>query len=176
MLTLLTAALAADCATRLGDTEPDGVVPMYASCHWADVDPARVGALIGDPGAHDRVFSRVIGAKVLGTDGDVTRVWQRHAAPPIADREVVVAWRHTRQGATDVWTWRTVPAALPLVAGDAVVARWEGTWRVTPDGRGGAYVEHENHYAATDFPGWMLRPFLGGELDGVLDQLRAAAQ
>ncbi len=152
-----------------------GVTPVRVDCDW-QIEPARLHALLVDPGGHVKVFGSLTESTVLGRQGDATLVRQVQQAGGIAPRAVVVAWtvRDVPNGRR--YEWRKAPDQS-LAAGRGVeVARYEGFWEVTSAG-GGSHVAYEVRYAAGgDVPAFLVRTFQPNAIRAAAGELRVAAE
>jgi hypothetical protein len=145
---------------------------MWASCDWPDVDEAAVVDALGDPERYGRVWPNVLQSRVLGREGEVLHVWQRHDLPAFADREVVIDWRARAVGGGWRVSWTTSTIAWEPEPGDERCPRYDARWDVTPMPGGGTRVVHEARYASGTLPAWLVRPFLGRELAHAVEALR----
>lgn len=161
------------CDLFLGPTEADGrVIPMWAECHWPHVSFEAISEALDDP-SRLRDFRDVVDVQVLDSDERFNRVWQLHAVPLVADREVAVDIVRTDRARGSVWSWSvTEDVALPLDAANVACPFWSGSWTVEPDGDG-VRVTLVNRYHHGEFPAWLVRPFLTGKLAETLADLEA---
>ncbi len=164
------------CRLYLGPTEAEGVVPMRAECHWQGVDGAAIADIVAHPDGHEEVWSQIAETRVWSGEADAQRLWFLHDLPGFSDREVVVDWRREDLAGGGVHTsWTTADVDFEAAPGHTRARLFEGEWTVRPLEGGVVQVLHETRYDPGAFPGWLVRPFLGGTLEGVMDDLRQSA-
>lgn len=159
------------CVLALGASEPDGVVPMWATCDWPDVTESAVVAALSRPERYARIWPNVVDSRVVGRDGDTLQVWQKHDLPAFADREVVIDWRASAISGGWRVAWTTSALDWEPAPGDERCVRYDARWDVMPLPGGGTRVVHEARYASGTLPAWLVRPFLGSELERAVEAL-----
>lgn len=162
----------AGCTLALGPDEADGVVPMWASCEWPDVEPAAVISALSSPQRYGRIWPNVLASRVVGEHDGALQVWQKHDLPAFADREVVVDWHATAIPGGRRFSWVTADVEWELQPGDERCVHYEARWDVTLRPGGGVRLVHETRYASGTLPPWLIRPFLGRELASAVEALR----
>ncbi|MEZ4319246.1 MAG: SRPBCC family protein [Myxococcota bacterium] len=165
-----------DCVVYKGPAEADGVIPIFAACDWADVQPAKLNALQYDWEGHAKVFSTVKSSKITKTEGEKSLVHQVHAISGVSDREVSIwMWRDTVPGGFQ-YNWKSDGPMEPA-KGNVATARHEGFWRVTERPEGGSHVEYELIYdPGGSVPGFLVRWFQTSGTITTTQELRAAAK
>lgn len=183
----LTAALAAPAGfAHVGDgagcrlyrgPSDGGVAPARAECHWPEVDPRVLGALLARFERYDELIPPVTRSTVVRVVGDRALVHQVARTRGIAPREVLL-WmeRAASDGASRV-RWTTA-AELPLELPPRHVRapRNEGWWEIAAHPQGGARVVHQVTYdPGGSVPGWVVRWAQVGGLREVMTHVRALA-
>jgi hypothetical protein len=163
----------AGCELALGPDEADGVVPMWAACEWPEVSPDALAVALDAPERYVRIWANVLESRVIGRQGGMLQVRQRHDLPAFADREVVVDWRVSTIPGGRRYTWTTSTVDWDPSPDAERCVRYEARWDVTALPGGGARVVHETRYASGTLPAWLVRPFLGRELTRAVAALRA---
>jgi hypothetical protein len=102
---------------------------------------------------------RMVERRVVVEDGPLERlIWQLSRPPLVSRRETLL--RLTRDCTPDggcTLRFRSEPGAGPVSVPDAVrILLVRGLWRFTPDGQGGAFVEH----SIVSDPGGDIPPWL----------------
>lgn len=169
----------AGCELSQGPTEADGVTPMLAACHWPEVDPARLSAMLARFDRYADYIAPVQSSEVVRQEGERALVHQLARTRGIAPREVLL-WMEAVpvEGGGTRYTW-TSDATLPLeLQGNHVRApRNDGWWEVAPHPEGGARV---GHFVAYDpggsVPDWIVRWAQTGGLSQVMSEMRAYAR
>lgn len=166
-----------DCTIYKGPADDDGVNPMIAECHWAEVDPDGLIGKLSDYGAFDDLIFGVERSEVERVEGDRSLVHQVQSTKGIATREVLI-WMSTSVGerATTI-AWRTASDEDLVVSdGNVRAPRNDGAWEVGPHPDGGARIVHRIAYdPGGNVPGWVVRWFQVGGMLQVMTEVRAAA-
>ena len=169
--------VADDCTLYSGPTDSSGNTPMFADCHWPEVDPTVLQDRLRQWESYDAYIFAITSCTILKTDGARTLVHQVQVAPAIANREVAV-WMeaHEVEGGVRV-TWKNDPSEpLQLAKGSIRAPINEGYWEVTDHPEGGAKVSHWVHYdPGGRVPTWLVRRFSVGGLESVMRDVRALA-
>lgn len=186
--TLLTHALAAppagftelkrdnDCVVYRGTVDGGGIAPVYADCHWPDVAPEKLHALLADWEGHANVHATVVSSKIEKTEGEKSLVYQVHQLSGISNREVRIWMQKTAVSGGFEYSWKNDGVVEPQ-KGNVATARHIGYWRVTPDPAGGSHVEYSLDYdPGGSVPGFLIRWFQAGGTVETTNELRTAAK
>jgi len=164
------------CELSLGPASPTGVVPMRAECHWPDIAPDKVHALLGAWGDHDRYWSSVQSSDVKRTDGARTWVHQVHQSKGIADRECIVVMQSESIDGGTKYHWTLDQGQLQVGDGRVEVAQSDGFWEITAHPDGGTRAIHQLSYdPGGSVPGFLVRWFQTSGLTAVVTELEAYA-
>jgi len=165
------------CELSLGAPLGNGVVPMRAECHWADIAPEKVHALMAAWADHDLYFSAVSASDVLRTDGSRVWVHQVHVAKGISDREAILVMEKKPIPGGFRYGWTLDNAGL-TVATDRVAAAWDdGFWEVSAHPQGGTLAVHQLAYdPGGSVPSFLVRWFQTSGLTAVVEELEAWAR
>jgi hypothetical protein len=168
---------ASGCTLYAGPSDSGGIAPMFADCHWPEVSPQPLQALLGKWDAYDQYIFAIVSCTVLKTEGSRTLVHQVQTAPAIAQREVVVWMEAVPVSDGMRFTWENDPSEpLELAKGSVRAPRNAGYWEVTRHPEGGARVVHAISYdPGGRVPAWLVRRFSVGGLEGVMTEVRALA-
>jgi len=161
------------CNLFLGPAEADGVVPMRAECHWADVTLAKFDGAFAKWEDHDVFFSSIAESDILGSAGGKTQVRQVHTTKGISDRFIVIdGTRAANAGGGFKYAW-TKSAHQSAQPADTVAAlRSDGYWEVTPAADGGIDLVHQLSYdPGGSVPGFLVRWFQTGGLEAIVTDL-----
>lgn len=160
------------CTLMLGPAEADGVVPMRAECHWADVPYDKFVRVFSKWEDHDVFFGTISASDVLSVNAGVSQVHQVHVSKGIADREIVLDGTSAPDGDGTKFSWKK-SAHQVGASGDRVeVARSEGYWIARPAADGGVDVEHQLSYdPGGSVPGFLVRWFQTSGLSSIVTDL-----
>lgn len=165
------------CELSLGPALPNGVVPMRAECHWADLSPDTLHGLLAAWADHDLYFSSVETSDVVRTDG--ARVWvkQTHVAKGISNREAILVMEKTAVAGGARYGW-TLDNGDAKPADGNVLAAWDdGFWEITAHPSGGTKAVHQLAYdPGGSVPSFLVRWFQTSGLTAVVEELEAAAR
>ena len=187
-LLIITSALAAPpgfkvtkntdhCELSLGPALATGTVPMRAECHWPDVAPDKVHALLGAWGDHDRYWSSVAQSDVQRTDGARSWVHQVHQSKGISDRECVVVMSSESISGGTKYQWTLDQGDLTVEKGRVKVAQSDGYWEITAHPDGGTKAIHQLAYdPGGSVPGFLVRWFQTSGLTAVVTEIEAYAK
>ncbi len=169
------AKTANDCTIYKGPADADGVIPVFADCHWPEIPPEKLHALEYDWEGHSKVFSTVESSKIVKKDGDRARVHQVHALSGVSNREVEVwMWREEVPGGYQ-YNWKSDTPVTPA-DGNVATAKHIGFWRITKHPEGGSRAEYQLSYdPGGSVPGFMVRWFQTSGTVDTTTELRAAA-
>lgn len=164
-----------DCTVYKGPADADGVIPVFADCHWPEVSPAKLHAIEYDWEGHADVFSTVVSSKILRKDGERSRVYQMHALSGVSNREVEVwMWREEVPGGFQ-YNWASDTPVTPK-DGNVATAKHVGFWRITDHPKGGSRAEYQLSYdPGGSVPGFLVRWFQTSGTVDTTTELRAAA-
>ncbi|MCB9673819.1 MAG: hypothetical protein H6737_01805 [Alphaproteobacteria bacterium] len=165
-----------DCTVYKGTAGADGVVPIYADCHWSEIDPDKLHKLQYDWEGHAAVFSTVISSKIVKKDGEKSLVHQVHAISGVSNREVEIwMWREPVDGGFQ-YSWKSDGPVAEPEKGNVATTRHEGYWRVTKHPDGGSRAEYSLIYdPGGSVPGFLVRWFQTSGTIATTEELRAAA-
>lgn len=152
------------------------VIALRAECTW-ELSADKVKKKLADWSVHDDVFESVAESRVLGSlQGGAGKVYQRHQASGISDREIVMDV--TEAAIEGGWRWTHKRSAdQSQVTGEHVlVGRDDGLWELKPTASGGCTVTYELRYdPAGSVPGFMVKWFQGSGFRDMLLQLKTAS-
>lgn len=141
------------------ETHPEGAA-MRAECHWAEVDPGVVAAMITDSARYSEFVYPIAETRVERRTPDGRElVYQRQQVFGLADREVLLwMWREDHDDGAVRMAWTTAADQPLAVAPGAVrTPKNVGFWEVGPDPAGGAHVVHEIALdAGGSVPRWLV--------------------
>ena len=166
------------CTLYSGPMDSDGNTPMFADCHWPEVDPVALQTMLRIWDAYDDYIFAIASCKILKTNDSRTLVHQVQTAPAIADREVAVWMEEIQVPDGARFTWKNDPSEpIELSKGSVRAPVNEGYWEVTQHPEGGARVAHAVHYdPGGRVPAWLVRRFSIGGLAGVMLDVRTLAR
>lgn len=187
MLTLLATALAAvpsgfteikagnDCKIYKGPATASGVVPVYATCDWTDVAPAKLHAVLADWEQHDEVWSTVGTSVTKKTEGSRSLVHQVHTLSGISNREVELWMEKKPVDKGFQYAWKSAAPVTPA-KGNVATTLSLGFWQVT-EGSQGSHVEYSLTYdPGGSVPGFLVRWFQASGTLTSTEELRAAVR
>lgn len=187
MFTLLAAAVAAvpsgyteikagnGCKIYKGPATAAGIVPVYASCDWPDVAPAKLHARLADWEQHDEIWSTVGSSTTKKTEGSRSLVHQVHTLSSISNREVELWMEKKTVPGGFQYAWKSGPPVTPA-KGNVATTSSEGFWQVT-DGSQGSHVEYALTYdPGGSVPGFLVRWFQASGTLTSTEELRAAVK
>lgn len=163
------------CTLYKGAAGSDGVVPIYADCHWPEVAPAKLHGILDNWPGHATVFSTVETSKVVKTEGGTQIVQQVHNLSGISNREV--QFKATKKSVDKgfEYGWMTANDGLVIDKSSVLATRHEGYWRITDHPDGGTRAEHGLTYnPGGSVPGFMVRMFQTSGVLATTEELRAA--
>lgn len=166
-----------DCVVYKGPPVENGVVPVFADCHWADVAPEKLHALLVDWEGHAKVHATVAESRIEKREGERALVYQRHQLSGISDREVRIWMQRTAIDGGFEYAWKNDGVVTELQKGNVATARHEGFWRVKADPAGGSRVEYGLTYdPGGSVPGFIIRWFQAGGTVATTVELRTAGK
>ncbi|MCK6503873.1 hypothetical protein L6R53_10815 [Myxococcota bacterium] len=181
---LLSLSLPAAAWTAMGERDgcvyskqdEGAVIALRAECTW-DLPAERVRAKLADWSVHDDVFESVAESRVLGSlQGGAGKVYQRHQASGISDREIVMDVKELVIDGGWRWTHSKSADQSQVTGQHVLVGRDDGLWELKPTANGGSFVVYELRYdPAGSVPGFMVKWFQGSGFRDMLLQLRTAA-
>jgi len=147
------------CAIAGRPKEHDDKAALRARCHWPDVEPEALLALVSDYARYPEFVWPLKVSDVRRSDGARSLVYQRQSVWPLADREVLLwMWPEPwAEGGTRVrWTAAT-EEPLQVDRGSIKVPRSDGHWAVRPHPEGGSWVEHQiSMDGGGKIPEWLM--------------------
>ena len=168
-----------DCNLFRGPVESDGVATMLAECHWRDVEPATLIALLEDYENYDELIFAIESSVSWGKEpeGEGTLVLQRQSARGIAPREVLVRMTTEVLDEGIRVAWETADHPDFVLSDDAVrTKRNEGSWLVTTHPEGGSQIAHRVAYHPGGMvPSWLVRWASVGGLMQAMGDIRERA-
>jgi len=167
-----------DCVLFAGPPNAQGIAPMYAECHWPDVDPEKLQELLGVWDAYDKYISAIESCRIVKIEGSRTLVHQLQTAPAISDREVVVWMEKIPVEGGFRFTWQNDPSEpLDIAKGNIRPPKNAGFWEVTAHPESGSFVQHQVTYdPGGRVPAWLVRTFSVSGLAGVMSDVRGLAK
>lgn len=169
-------AHASGCVLTTGEPVAPGIPAVHAECHWADVEPGAVDAVLSEIGQHDVLFWMIASERVLEADGPRTLVHQRLEVSPLRPREASVWVSRTVRGDASVIAWELADEGPRPSPGAVRPEVNTGSWTVAPHPGGGTAVTVDLAY---DPGGWvpavLVRWCQGAGAQRALADLRAAA-
>ncbi len=166
-----------DCTLFSGPVDKNGVAPMFAECHWPEVAPENLQAMLGVFEAYNDYIFAIESCTIVRTEGERTLVHQVQNAPAIANREVVVWMEKIPVEGGFRFTWKNDPnEPISMASGSVRAPRNEGYWEVTAHPETGSVVFHAVTYdPGGRVPSWLVRKFSIGGLSDVMKQVRGLA-
>ena len=189
LISLLATALAAvppnahitatenDCTFYALPANANGVEAIHVDCEWPELTVVTLDALLKKWGDHSKYFSAVAQAEVLGTDGEISRVHQRHVASGISDREITLdMWREVIDKGYR-YAWKKSGAQAPMWDdGNVACPTDDGAWTVVALPRGGVKVNYDLLYEPGGWvPGFVVRWFQTSGIVTLVSELRTRA-
>ncbi len=163
------------CAYARTAPQSDGFPILRAECHWPDVAPERLHAVLGDWAGHQEIWSMVASSTVVGEVEGGSLVVHVHQAPAMVDREITLRMWTEQVPGGQVYRWsRAVPQPAPL-EGRVGVVRDDGMYTVVSEGDGVHLVTTLHYDPGGSIPVALVRWFQVLGLPTFLEELRAAA-
>jgi hypothetical protein len=163
-----------DCRITAG-RDPDGVLAAQARCKWP-IPADRFEALLAAWGDQERYFSNIAESTVLEQDAQRMLVRQIHRASGISDREVVVECVTESVPGGKRYRWRKAPDQSRSSGRNVEVAVHEGFWEITAGGDETVVEYHMRYLPGGNVPSFLVSMFLSSGMEGVLADLRRAAE
>ena len=151
-----------------------GYPTLRAECTWSDVTPAQLDALLSDLEGHDEIHSSIAEAKVVGTTTSGTKVYQRHVASGISDREANMEYTRAVSGDTITHAWSMTADQPTPAAGNEAPAHNSGKWELSPDGAGAKVVYELRYEPGGSVPGFVVRAFQTSDFVLIVQELHKA--
>lgn len=150
---------------------------LRATCHWPDVAPESVEALVADYRRYSEFIGPIVASEIRGTHAAGTLVYQRQHIWPIADREVLLWMTASRSdGLRVAWT-AAHEVQLTLLDGSVRVPRSDGFWWVRGHPDGGAWVVHQIAMdGGGSIPRWLVELVRTKGFAQVTERVRAIAR
>jgi hypothetical protein len=159
-----------------GGRSPDGVLEGQARCKWP-IPAERVEALLAAWGDQARYFSNLAESTVLERSDGRMLVRQIQRASGISDREVIIECTTEAIPGGTRYRWRKAPDQSKSSGRNVEVAVHEGFWEVTSSGEHETRVEYHMRYLpGGSVPSFIVSMFLSSGMEGVLSDLRRAAE
>lgn len=163
------------CQFSVGPIASDGVAPVQADCHWADVTADQVIAAVSDWSAHAKYFASVDKVTILDRGGDRVLMHQVHVASGISNREAtLIGTKEVRGSAVRfMWTMKNAPQQ-EITEGNVRAGRDDGYWEISAHPEGGARVTYHLEYdPAGSVPSFLVRAFQTGGLVTLVGEMHA---
>ena len=117
---------------------------LRATCHWPDVQPETMGALVTTYEAYTEWLWPLAECSVVETQDDRALVYQRQQIMTLADREVLL-WmtkQQTKRQTRVDWVAAN-ERPLELTRGAIRTPKNTGFWLIDAHPEGGSHVKHE---------------------------------
>ena len=156
------------------------VIPMRVICIWP-VSARALKRVIKAPQHFDRCFSRVekselIDTATLARGFKLIRVYQVHNASPASDRALYIDYREEQVGGA--WRMRfekSPPSQVEPITDFVEVKQNQGYWQVEAHPQGAKLTFEGRYDPGGSVPSFLVRWFLSGGVQSMMDELRACA-
>ncbi len=151
------------------------IQPIHVECQWP-VPAERLNELLRDVQGQGRIFSGLEESVLVEKRDDSVLVRQVQQAKGMADREVILEW-HVEPIAHG-YRYRFAKARdQSALSGKRVeVAQNAGYWEVSSDGDGSRLVYELRYLPGGDVSPFLVHMFQSSAVNGVMSELRAAAE
>ncbi len=163
-----------DCQVSTGRAA-DGVLEAQARCTWP-VPAERLDALLAAWGDQAGYFSNLAESTVLEQRDGRMLVRQVHRASGISDREVVMECFTEAIPGGMRYRWRKAADQSKSSGQRVEVAVHEGFWQVTRGEHETIVEYHMRYLPGGSVPSFLVSMFLSSGMEGVLADLRQAAE
>jgi len=163
-----------DCKMTAGKAA-DGVLEGEARCEWP-LRPEQLEPLLAAWGEQARYFSNVAESSVLEQGGDRMLVRQVYHASGISDREVIMECFTEAIPGGRRYRWRKAADQSKSSGRNVEVAVHEGYWQIVEGPHGTVVEYHMRYLPGGNVPSFLVSMFLSSGMEGVLNDLRRAAE